>query len=467
MRALTGITLTADMVMLIAVGVANAFSLKLHEAGPERGAGLLANLAAIVVAVTILHRQSPTNPRKLADLRSQVIPILISTSFAGLVSSFCLILNETSFRHVAEWCTAWITGSVILLTISRALLTRLVQGWRDSGRLDYKIAIIGSARAAQGIVRRTSLEERVPVRVVGFYAWRSTCSSATETQVDSLAFRGDLDVLILDIRLRKIDAVLIVRDELPVSEAAEIITWLEHYAADMYILLSVDDLLPSNEQSKLSGNLPIINVKKAPLHGWQGLIKTGFDKLIAATLLIMLLPVLGIVAVLIRMDSPGPILFRQIRTGYNNTLFSMLKFRTMYHHMADRQAAAQTVQGDNRVTSVGRILRKLSIDELPQLVNVLRGDMSLVGPRPHAPGTAVNGVRVDDLVAGYARRHRVRPGLTGLAQVNGSRGCMTTPEHASQRLQYDIEYIENWSFWLDIKIVILTVLREVVSRHAF
>jgi polysaccharide biosynthesis protein PslA len=148
-------------------------------------------------------------------------------------------------------------------------------------------------------------------------------------------------------------------------------------------------------------------------------------------------------------------------------LFSMLKFRTMYHHMADRQASAQTAQGDRRVTNIGRILRKLSIDELPQLFNVLRGDMSLVGPRPHAPGTSINGVRLDDLVAGYTRRHLVRPGLTGLAQVNGSRGCMTRPEHAVQRLRYDLEYIEHWSFCLDIKIMFLTLVREIVSRNAF
>ena len=148
-------------------------------------------------------------------------------------------------------------------------------------------------------------------------------------------------------------------------------------------------------------------------------------------------------------------------------MFSMLKFRTMYHHMADLNADQQTTRDDHRITRVGHILRQLSLDELPQLINVLRGEMSLIGPRPHAPNTKADGQLFHDVVADYELRHRVKPGMTGWAQVNGWRGETRTREQIEQRVAHDLHYIENWSMLLDIKIIILTVLREVNSKTAF
>jgi exopolysaccharide biosynthesis polyprenyl glycosylphosphotransferase len=197
------------------------------------------------------------------------------------------------------------------------------------------------------------------------------------------------------------------------------------------------------------------------------LAKTAFDMTAAALLLIGILPTLVAVAIAIKLETRGPVLFRQPRIGYANQPFSVFKFRTMYHDMTDMMAARQTERGDPRVTRVGRLLRRLSIDELPQLLNVLRGDMSLVGPRPHAPHTNIDGYLLQGMVSDYVRRHRVKPGITGWAQINGSRGALRTPEQLKRRVRLDLIYIARWSLWLDIRILVLTLFREVFSKDAF
>jgi len=170
---------------------------------------------------------------------------------------------------------------------------------------------------------------------------------------------------------------------------------------------------------------------------------------------------------LIKLDSPGPVLFRQPRLGFNNVMFTVYKFRTMQHGAADLLADKQTTRGDPRITRVGRILRKLSLDELPQLFNVLGGSMSLVGPRPHAPNTKAGDTLFHDAVAEYALRHRVKPGITGWAQVSGWRGETKTLEQIEQRVACDLYYIDNWSLKFDIRIIFLTLVREINSSTAF
>ena len=166
-------------------------------------------------------------------------------------------------------------------------------------------------------------------------------------------------------------------------------------------------------------------------------------------------------------DSPGPVLFRQPRLGFNNRLFTCYKFRTMHHGMTDLLGDRQATRGDPRVTRLGKWLRALSLDELPQLLNVLKGNMSLVGPRPHPPNTKADDKLFSDVVAKYAFRHRVKPGITGWAQVNGWRGETRTVEQIENRVACDLAYIENWSIWFDLRIMVLTVTREILSRHAF
>lgn len=193
----------------------------------------------------------------------------------------------------------------------------------------------------------------------------------------------------------------------------------------------------------------------------QLIAKRLLDIAVSTALIVVLSPLLVAVALAIKLTSHGPVLFRQPRYGLESELFDVLKFRSMYTDRGDRSGVAQTQAKDPRITPIGKFIRRTNIDELPQLVNVLRGDMSLVGPRPHVPGMRAAGVHYEALVPRYFLRHRVRPGITGLAQVNRLRGSTADAKFAKARIDYDIAYIENWSLFLDMRILWLTLKTEI------
>jgi polysaccharide biosynthesis protein PslA len=195
--------------------------------------------------------------------------------------------------------------------------------------------------------------------------------------------------------------------------------------------------------------------------------KRVFDIVVASSALLFFMPLLIAVAIAIKVTSPGPVLFYQSRYGYRNRFFRIYKFRTMRVDAGDARGVRQTVQGDSRITPIGRILRRTSLDEIPQLINVIKGDMSLVGPRPHVPGMLAAQLPYEDLVPYYFQRHSARPGITGLAQVSGCRGSTVESNRAISRIDYDLDYIEKWSLRMDITIIVQTIRREFLSGNGF
>jgi exopolysaccharide biosynthesis polyprenyl glycosylphosphotransferase len=201
--------------------------------------------------------------------------------------------------------------------------------------------------------------------------------------------------------------------------------------------------------------------------GWGLFLKTVFDRVIAGVAIVVLAPVMLAVAAAIRLESKGPILFMQKRYGFNNELIEVLKFRSMYADRCDANAATLVSKGDPRVTRLGRIIRKTSLDELPQLFNVLTGQLSLVGPRPHATQAKAADTLYEQVVDGYFARHRVRPGITGWAQINGWRGETDTREKIEQRVKHDLDYIDHWSLMFDVKILVRTPFALLKSENAY
>jgi lipopolysaccharide/colanic/teichoic acid biosynthesis glycosyltransferase len=195
--------------------------------------------------------------------------------------------------------------------------------------------------------------------------------------------------------------------------------------------------------------------------------KRIFDTTAAGLALLFLAPLFISIAIAIKTTSRGPVFFQQYRYGYRNRLFKIYKFRSMRTDLGDAAGVKQTVQGDARITRVGRILRNTSLDEIPQLINVIKGDMSLVGPRPHVPGMLAAGMLYEDLVPYYFQRHTARPGITGLAQVSGCRGSTVDPGLAIARIDHDLDYIEKWSMRMDVAIIVRTVRREFLSGSGF
>jgi putative colanic acid biosynthesis UDP-glucose lipid carrier transferase len=206
----------------------------------------------------------------------------------------------------------------------------------------------------------------------------------------------------------------------------------------------------------------LIDVKERPLADWAPIVKRAEDILISATLLVMTLPVTILIALAIKLTSRGPVLFRQRRRGLNQKVIEVLKFRSMTVQ-ENGDEVRQATRNDQRITFVGRILRRSSLDELPQLVNVLIGEMSLVGPRPHA---LIHDEKWGEMLEQYANRHQVKPGITGLAQVRGLRGEAHTPSDIQNRIAADLEYIGNWSLWLDLSIILRTVNAVIGAKNA-
>ena len=212
---------------------------------------------------------------------------------------------------------------------------------------------------------------------------------------------------------------------------------------------------------------PLLDVHEPPISGVKAVVKRAEDLLFASLALLVLWPFLLVIAAAIKLDSRGPVFFKQPRYGFNNRVFGLYKFRSMHVHETDEACVRQTSRGDARITRVGAFLRRHSLDELPQFLNVLRGDMSVVGPRPHALATRTEGLLLEDALASYIARCRVKPGITGWAQVNGWRGQLDTREKLERRVEFDLDYAERWSVLMDLYIIWLTVRCVIRDRHAY
>jgi len=229
----------------------------------------------------------------------------------------------------------------------------------------------------------------------------------------------------------------------------------------------VPELIALNPLGVSSCNdIPTVTIAVGPLGLFDRFLKRGFDIVVAGTLILAIAPFLLLVAVLIKIDSKGPVIFKQVRIGFNNKMFRIWKFRSMKVATSDSLGHVSASRDDDRITRVGRLLRRMSIDELPQLFNVLKGDMSVVGPRPHALGSRAADKLFWEVDGRYWHRHVVKPGLTGLAQVRGYRGATVIEDDLRNRLQADLEYLEHWSIWFDIKIMLLT-FRVLLHRNAY
>jgi putative colanic acid biosynthesis UDP-glucose lipid carrier transferase len=210
--------------------------------------------------------------------------------------------------------------------------------------------------------------------------------------------------------------------------------------------------------------LPVINLSTSQmLEGRNRFLKSLEDKILSAIILICISPILALIAIAIKLTSPGPILFKQYRTGANGQKVKVYKFRSMVVHQEKGGEVTQATKGDCRITKIGSFLRRTSLDELPQFINVLQGRMSIVGPRPHA---LAHNQYYRELVESYMRRHMVKPGITGWAQINGYRGETDTIDKMENRVKYDLYYIENWSIWLDLKIIFLTIFKGFIHKNA-
>lgn len=348
---------------------------------------------------------------------------------------------------------------------ARALGAALAAAALDFGLTERRAVLVGGG--ARGIAVMEALAAAgSDVRICGVFDDRDDARSpAVLRGVPKL---GGVADLVGFVRAAEIDLLIVTLPLGAERRIREVLKAVEVLPVDVRLSDFADDpAFPRRgERSRARGGL--IDLMSRPLRARQRLAKRALDIAGAAAALALLSPLLAATAAAIRLDSPGPILFRQPRHGYNHRPVEVWKFRSMYAADCDPAARRIVTRGDARVTRVGRFIRRWSIDELPQLFNVLRGDLSLVGPRPHAVGAVSSRQEAfEAIVDGYAARHKVRPGVTGWAQVHGARGEIDDPAALRRRVELDLHYIENWSIWLDMKILALTPFRLADGANAY
>lgn len=402
----------------------------------------------------------------LAVVRAYDLGIMRAASRSLARSSVALLVPVMAGTAMNGWFTVHfiaVTAVALYLPLVplRIVSARAIRWMLDSGIFQRRAVIAGGGVHAERLVERLVGRRDNDVRIYGIFDDRE--DGRVPLQSLGVPKLGGYEELIAFVRATEVDMVIIA---LPL-EAKERIDWL----LKKFRVLPVEVRL-----STISRDLAFANGRAVPLFSAfdrtfapsRRLAKRLFDLVIASVAIVLLSPVMIGAAIAVRLDSPGPVLFRQKRHGFNHRVIEVLKFRSMYQKDADPEGRRVVCRDDPRVTRVGRFLRRSSIDELPQLFNVLRGDLSLVGPRPHAiDARSSDQERFSRIVEGYAARHNLPPGITGLAQVNGWRGEIDSHEKLRARFEHDLDYIENWSLLLDLKILACTPISLLRTDAAY
>jgi Undecaprenyl-phosphate glucose phosphotransferase len=327
------------------------------------------------------------------------------------------------------------------------------------------VAIVGGGKAAEDALKTLETSSDIDIEVVGLFDdredQRSPASVMKHRKLGKITDLADFA------REHRVDLIIVA---IPLSAEARLLHILRRLwelPIDIRISGQASALKLGPRAYTYLGKLPLLAVFDRPLNGWNSFMKSTVDRVIAALAIAVLAPVMLGVALAVRLESNGPVIFRQRRYGFNNELIEVFKFRSMYTDLTDVNAAKLVTRGDPRVTKVGRIIRKTSLDELPQLFNVLTGQLSLVGPRPHATQAKAADALYEKVVDGYFARHKVKPGITGWAQINGWRGETDTHEKIEQRVKHDLEYIDQWSLGLDLLILAKTPFALLKSENAY
>lgn len=388
--------------------------------------------------------------------------ILIST-FVFLSLIMIIFALKVSDHYSRIWLFSWYFLSTFLICLNKTFFSSLLKQLHRKGKLRRNIVIIGGDELGTKMFD-SLIESNEPwIDILAIY----------DDRVQRLQghyqypIEGNIEDLIRYARSNHIDEILIALPWHAEKRTLEILKRLQELPVHIRLCPDLVGFHFPNSGYSYYGGIPIMHLYDKPIDGWNFVFKSAEDRVFALLALILTLPIMVFIAILIKLDSNGPVFFRQKRYGFNNQLIEVLKFRTMHTDQQDKNAETLVTRNDSRVTKIGNILRRTSLDELPQLLNVLKGEMSMVGPRPHATKAKAAGRYYQDVVAEYAHRHKVKPGISGWAQVQGWRGETDTEEKIIKRVEHDLYYIENWSLSLDIYILAKTILVVFKTDNAY
>ncbi|CAD6511374.1 undecaprenyl-phosphate glucose phosphotransferase [Paraburkholderia metrosideri] len=403
--------------------------------------------------------------KPLYDLLSRVAGGWLMVEITGVLISFSLHRSDSLSRL---WLVYWALATVVLLIITKVIVYSILRGLRREGFNQRAVAIVGGAPYGRFLIEQMRSRPEAGFSPVVLFDEDGTINPYEDPDADNsiegVPVERDYQRMIQLVRQRSIRELWLA---LPISKEKAIHRFVMDLRNDFVNIRFIPDVrsltLFNQPMVELLG-VPAINLAASPITDLRVLPKRVFDRLFALAALTALAPLMIAIAVMVKISSPGPVFFRQKRKGIDGNQFEIYKFRSMKMHKEEAGKITQATRRDPRITAVGAFLRRTSLDELPQFINVLRGEMSVVGPRPHA---LEHDDIYKDLVKGYMHRYRIKPGITGWAQINGYRGETDRIEKMMGRVKLDLYYMQHWTFWLDIKIVVLTLWKGFAGSNAY
>ncbi len=359
----------------------------------------------------------------------------------------------------------WLVLALSALCLARLATASMVSSLTAQGLLRRRTVIVGGGKETSDLISALAKDGGAHLEILGVFDDRQ--GDRMSDVPAGLARLGTFEELATFCSHAGVDLAIVTVPSRAEERLLEILSKLFAFEVDIRISALSSKLRLNSSAYSYIGEIPMLAVMDKPLSDWDIVTKGVEDRVLGAALLLVVAPVMALVALAVRLDSKGPVLFKQRRYGFNNELIEVYKFRSMYTDMSDATAAKLVTKDDPRVTRVGRFIRRTSLDELPQLFNVLLGQMSLVGPRPHATQAKAGEDLYEDVVKGYFARHKVKPGVTGWAQINGWRGETDTTEKIQRRVDYDLYYIDNWSLLLDLYVIAVTPFALLSGKNAY
>ncbi|KQU79645.1 undecaprenyl-phosphate glucose phosphotransferase [Mesorhizobium sp. Root695] len=392
----------------------------------------------------------------------RVLLVWAGTFALMALTAFVMKMSEDYSRLLfGSW---FVTGFVLIFGL-RLVMSKLIRAWARDGRMERRAVIVGGGKAAEILIRSVEKQPYNDIRICGIFDDRG--DKRSPPIVAGYPKLGTISELIEFARIARIDMLIVSLPLTAESRVLQLLKKLWVLPVDIRLSAHSNALQFRPRAYSYIGAVPMLDIFDKPINDWDSVAKRAFDIVFSLIGIVVFSPVMLATAIAIKLDSKGPVLFHQKRHGFNNEIIEVYKFRSMYTDKADPTAKQTVTKNDPRVTRVGRFIRKTSIDELPQFFNSLLGSLSLVGPRPHAIAAQSHNLLYNEVVDGYFARHKVKPGVTGWAQINGWRGEMDTNEKIRMRTEYDLYYIENWSLLFDLRILFLTPIRLLNTENAY
>ncbi len=378
-----------------------------------------------------------------------------------IILLFLAFLSKWTEIHSKVVITSWLVASPILLISSRVVGNEIIRTHFKKYKYKQKAIIVGVSKAGVRLAHDIQSDRSANLEFVGFFDDRDASRFPTSGLKDPIL--GTIAEAVLRAKRREVRHVYIALPMGEIERVKQVVGLFSDSTARVYLIPDIYTYELMQARWRTIGNSPTISIQDTPFYGLASVEKRLADVVIGTLITLLIAPVLAFVAIGVKLSSPGPVIFKQLRYGLDGQPIEVWKFRSM-KTMDNGTTVKQATKDDPRVTKFGAFIRRTSLDELPQFINVLQGHMSIVGPRPHA---VAHNEEYRTIVDKYMLRHKVKPGITGLAQISGYRGETDTLEKMEKRVEYDLRYIQNWSLFLDIKIIFLTIFKGFVGKSAY